>query len=305
MINVIVFGGAGFLGSHVSDVLTERGYSVFIFDRIKSDYLGENQTMIIGDILNKNQVREAVRNASVVYHFAAMADIQDARDNPVAAANYNIMGTMNILDACREFSIKRFVYSSTIYVYSDHGSFYRSTKQACELFIENYHKEYSLNFTILRFGSLYGSRANDFNFIHNCIRQALIEGKIVRKGDGEEIREYVNIVDAAKASVDALNEDYKNSYLMITGAQTMKVKELLMMIKEILNDEIEVEYINEELQGHYKITPYSFKPKVALKIAPKDYYDLGQGILDSIYEIYQNLISEGLITPKINMENNK
>jgi UDP-glucose 4-epimerase len=298
MENVIVFGGSGFLGSHVADILSERGYAVTIFDRRNSDYLRDDQKMIVGDILDRAQIREAVKQAQIVYHFAAMADIQDARDNPVEAANFNIMGTMHILDACREFSIKRFVYSSTIYVYSDHGSFYRSSKQACELFIENYHKEYQLDFTILRYGSLYGARANDFNFIRNCIRQALLEGKIVRKGDGEEIRDYVNIIDAAKASVDALADDYNNAYLMITGAQSMKVKELLSMIKEIMNDEIKVVYSNEEFQGHYKITPYSFKPKVALKMTPKDFHDLGQGVLDSIYEIYQDLVSEGL-KPKV------
>lgn len=81
---------------------------------------------------------------------------------------------------------------------------------------------------------------------------------------------------------------------MITGSQTMKVREILLMIKEIMNDQIEVNYTNESFEGHYKITPYSFKPKVALKITPKDYHDLGQGILDSIYEIYQELIDAGL-----------
>ncbi len=292
--NVIVFGGAGFLGSHVADELSNQGYYVTVFDIKESPYLRPDQRMVVGNILDRNSVREAVRNAEAVFHFAAMADIQEARDNPVEAANFNVLGTMYVLDACREFCIKRFIYASTIYVYSDHGSFYRSSKQACELFIENYQQEYQLDFTILRYGSLYGSRANNFNFIRNCIQMALLEGVINRKGDGEEVRDYINILDAAKATVQALYNDYKNSYLMITGAQTMKVKELLSMIKEIMNDTIEVNYTNESFEGHYKITPYSFKPKVALKITPKDYHDLGQGILDSIYEIYQELIDAGL-----------
>lgn len=303
MSKAIVFGGAGFVGSHVADELSNRGYKVTVFDRKASVYLRADQEMIVGDILDREMVRSAIRGSEIVFHFAAMADIQEARDNPVQAANFNIMGTMYILDACREFAIKRFIYSSTIYVYSDHGSFYRSTKQACELFIENYQKEYNLDFTILRYGSLYGPRANDFNFIRNCIRQALLEGCIIRKGDGEEIRDYINIIDAAKATVDALSVDYNNCYLMITGPQTMKVKELLSMIKEIMNDQIEVRYTNDSMEGHYKITPYSFKPKVALKMTPKDFHDMGQGVLDSIYEIYQQLLDEGL-TPKISTGKN-
>ena len=250
--------------------------------------------MVVGDILERDSVRAVIKKCDIVFHFAAIADIQEAKDNPVKAANFNIIGTMNILDACREFQIKRFVYSSTIYVYSEHGSFYRSSKQACELFIENYQKEYGIDFTVLRYGSLYGKRANNFNFIKCCIRQALLEGKINRKGDGEEIRDYVNVLDAARLSVDSLEDRYINSYLMITGPQTMKVKELLMMIKEILNNSIEINYISESMEGHYKITPYSFKPKVALKINPNDYHDLGQGMLESIYEIYEEIIEEGL-----------
>jgi len=299
MKDVIVFGGAGFLGSHVADELTMRGYRVRIFDIRQSNYLLNDQEMIIGDILDQEQVNCAVKNVDIVYHFAAIADIQEAIERPIDTATYNIIGTMNILEACRIYKVKRFVFSSTIYVYSDHGSFYRSSKQACELFIENYNEEFKLDFTILRYGSLYGKRANDFNFIKNCIKQALLEGKIIRNGNGEEVRDYVNILDAAKASVDALNEEYKNTYIMITGPQTMKVKELLSMIKEILNDQIEIEYITGNFQGHYKITPYSFKPKVAVKIVPNNFHDLGQGLLDSIYEIYQNLLDEGKLPKKL------
>ena len=76
--------------------------------------------------------------------------------------------------------------------------------------------------------------------------------------------------------------------------QSMKVKEILEMISEMLNHEIEIEYQKGELGGHYKITPYSFKPKVALKLIPKNYHDLGQGILDCIYENYQSLKAEGM-----------
>ena len=302
MKNILVLGGSGFLGSHVADELSSRGYKVFIFDVRKSPYLREDQEMIVGDILDKDAVRQAVRKMQIVFHFAAIADIQEAKDNPVKTAEFNVVGTMNILDACREFKIERFVYSSTIYVYSDHGSFYRSSKQACELFIENYQQEFGLIFTILRYGSLYGSRANTFNFIKNSIKQALIEGIIERKGDGEEIRDYINIIDAAKATVDSLDERYSNTYLMITGEQTMKVKDLLNMINEILGNIVEIQYTKMPFEGHYKITPYSFKPKVAMKIRPKDYHDLGQGILYTIYDTYQELIDKGYLPDNLNLK---
>lgn len=293
MYKIIVFGGSGFLGSHVADELSKRGYEVTIFDIKTSPYLRDDQKMIIGNILDCSQVNLAIQNKDFVYHFAAIADIKEAKERPIETANFNIIGTLNILEGCRTFNIKRFIYSSTIYVYSDHGSFYRSSKQACELFIENYRKEYSINFTILRYGSLYGPRANSFNFINNVIIQALLEKKIQRKGDGNEVRDYVNVLDAAISSVDILDDTYKNKYVMITGPQTMKVKEILEMIKEILNHQIELEYLDGNIDGHYQLTPYSFKPKVALKVIPKNYYDLGQGILDCIYNIYEDLSTKG------------
>lgn len=293
MSKVVVFGGSGFLGSHVADELSGRGYEVIIFDMVESRYLQKSQKMIVGNILDREQVKNAIKGVDFVYHFAAIADIQEAKENPVETASFNVMGTMYILDACREFKVKRFIYSSTIYVYSDHGSFYRSSKQSCELFIENYNKEYQLDFTILRYGSLYGPRANNFNFIRNSIRQALIEKKIERKGDGNEVRDYINALDAATASADVLDDLYKNKYVMITGPQTIKVREILEMIKEMLDHKISIDYQDGELLGHYQITPYSFKPKIAVKLVPRNYHDLGQGILDCIYDIYSELVKEG------------
>ncbi len=288
---VVVFGGSGFLGSHVADVLTAKGYNVVIFDRAVSPYLTPEQTMIVGDILDRDSVRDAVRDAEYVYHFAGIADIAEAKSKPVETVQFNVMGTMLVLDACREFGVKRFMYASTVYVYSELGSFYRSSKQACELFIENYQKAYGLEFTILRYGSLYGRRANHFNFIHNSIRQALTEGKIERKGDGNEVRDYINVLDAARASVEVLtDEEFRNSYLMMTGTQTTKVREILEMIREMMHNEVELKFLNETFDEHYEITPFSFKPRVAKKYVSRYYHDLGQGVLDCIYEVYEQLV---------------
>lgn len=293
MTKVIVFGGAGFLGSHVADLLSNNNFDVTIFDIQPSLYLQANQKMIVGSILDIDLVIDSIREKDIVYHFAGVADIEYARKNPIETVNSNILGTINILEGCRKFKIRRFIFASTIYVYSDHGSFYRSSKQACELLIENYFKEFNLNYTILRFGSLYGSRANKFNFIRSSLLQALIYGKIIREGDGEEIRDFINIIDASATAVKVLEDKYMNTNVMVTGTQTIKVKDLLIMIKEILNDEITIEYKPSKINRHYKITPYTFKPNVAIKIIPENHHDLGQGILACLYDIYQDLINDG------------
>jgi len=297
-VKVIIFGGSGFLGSHIADALTDSGFEVTIFDHIESPYLNPKQRMIVGDILDGNLVDEAVRGCDVVYNFAGIADIDEACEKPLESVRTNIIGNMIVLDACRKADVKRFVYASSLYVYSKSASFYRSTKQSCELLIENYNEVFDLPYTILRYGSIYGPRADRRNFINKILRQALQDGKITREGDGEEIREYIHVFDAAKGSIEVLSEEFKNQCVMITGNQQMKVKDLLLMIKEMLNNKVDIEYKPVSKNSHYEITPYVFAPKMAKKLVSKTYLDLGQGILDSMQFIYNEVKQPDGLTVK-------
>ena len=288
---VIVFGGSGFLGSHVADALTDAGYEVTIYDLKPSPYLRDSQQMVVGDILDQDKVKKAIEGCDVVYNFAGIADIEDASQRPLDSVKFNILGNSIILEESRMAKVKRCVFASSLYVYSKAGSFYRSTKQSCELLVENYQEIFGLSYTILRYGSLYGPRADERNFIYRIIKQALIEEKIVRDGDGEEIREYIHVYDAAKGSVEILSDEFVNQYVIITGNQQMKVKDLLLMIKEMLDNRIKVEYIPATINYHYEITPYTFAPKLARRILSNTYVDLGQGILKSIQTIYKEINS--------------
>jgi len=288
---VIVFGGSGFVGSHVADALTQAGHDVTIYDLTVSPYLRSPQKMVVGDILDEKKVNDAVKGCDVVYNFAGIADIDEASQRPLDSVKTNIIGNSIILEASHKVKVKRFVFASSLYVYSKAGSFYRSSKQACELIIENYNEIFGLPYTILRYGSLYGPRADENNFIYKIIKQALQEGRIIREGDGEEIREYIHIYDAAKISVEILSGEFANQYVIVTGNQQMKVKDLLLMVKEMLDNKIEIEYTQPSFNYHYEITPYVFAPKLARRIVSKTYLDLGQGILKSIQNMYEELNS--------------
>ena len=301
---VLVTGSSGFIGSHVADALEEKGFSVVLFDTTPSKYKTNTQEEIIGDILNPDDVTKAVKECGAIYHFAAQADIGVSSDSPTATISTNIIGTQNVLEAAIKHKVNRVLFASTIYVYSELGSFYRVSKQACEKIIEEYEKEFNLNYTILRFGSLYGPRANKFNGIRDFLTQALKNKKVVRRGDGEEIREYIHIKDAAQLSVDALDEKFRNKHLIITGNQQIKVKDLLTMIREIFNNEIEIKFNLEEELHHYEITPYNYKPQVAQKITSDTFYDLGQGILDLLYELEME-IDKGNGEKKIGLRKRK
>lgn len=291
---VVVFGGSGFIGSHVADELTEKGHEVRIYDLQPSPYLKKGQEMIIGDILDRNKARDVVKGCDVAYNFAGMADLDTATTKPVDTINQNILGNANILDACVEAGLKRFVYASTIYVYSSLGGFYRCSKQAAEQYIEEYQVKHGLNFTILRYGTVYGPRADERNSVYRYLKQALTEGKITCYGTGEEFREYVHVRDVAKLSVDILSEEFKNKHVIITGQHPVKFKDMLSTIKEMLGHKVEIEFRPPEKGiAHYSMTPYSFAPKIGQKLVSNYYTDFGQGLLECLHEIHKGVKKGG------------
>ncbi|MBU0591893.1 NAD(P)-dependent oxidoreductase [Candidatus Micrarchaeota archaeon] len=283
---VVVFGGGGFIGSHVADELTARGCEVTIFDIKKSRYVQDKQKMVVGDMLDPEKVLDTIKGTDYVYNFAGVSDLQSATTMPVETIKYNILGTANILEACRQANVKRFVFASTIYVYSERGGFYRCSKQATELYIEEYKRKYGLDFTILRYGTVYGPRTDERNSIYRYLKQALVEKKIEWVGTGDELREYIHVKDVAKLSVDILDGDYKNQHINITGHHPTKFMDMLATINEILGGKVEIKLKKPEPGGsHYNMTPYSFSPKIGKKLVANPYTDLGQGLLEVLEEI--------------------
>ena len=269
MMKITVFGGSGFLGSHVCDQLSNAGYEVTIFDQVESQWLRDDQHMLIGDILNEKQVAQAVEESQYVFNFAGIADLDEAQFRPIDTVRSNILGNTIILEACRQASVERYIFASSVYVYSKTGGFYRCSKQACELYIENYHEYFDLEYTILRYGSLYGPRSDGRNTIHRFVHQALTEKKITYGGSSTALREYIHVEDAAHSSVKILRPEYANEHIVLTGHQPMRVGDLLKMIGEMLNEELELEFELNPDYSHYEITPYSFNPKIGKKLTNK------------------------------------
>lgn len=276
---ITVFGGAGFLGSHICDKLTEAGHKVTIVDRRQSPWLLPDQRMIIGDILDEKIVCEAVEGADFVFNYAGIADIGEANKNPVETARVNVVGNVTILEACRHAKTSRYVFASSLYVYGKSGGFYRASKQSCELYIENYQAMFGLPYTILRYGSLYGPRADQRNAIERFVHEAITTGTIRYYGSPTALREYVHVDDAATATLEILKPQFANENIIISGNQPMRVGDLFKMIGEMLGREIKIEYDHDPNSGHYQITPYAFMPKIGRKLIPPLTVDLGQGIL--------------------------
>ncbi|MBI3251916.1 MAG: NAD(P)-dependent oxidoreductase [Candidatus Omnitrophica bacterium] len=286
----IVFGGSGFLGSHVCDVLSERGFRVKIFDRAASPYLKKGQEMIVADILDRSKVAKAVSGCGVVYNFAGISDLDDAVLKPLDTVHLNLVGNVHILDAAVKARANRFVFASTIYVYSEKGGFYRCSKQSSELYIEEYQRKYGLDFTILRYGTVYGLRADHRNSVYRYLLQAVTRGLIEYPGNGEEMRDYVNVRDAARLSVDILGDQYKNRHIILSGLHPIKSRNMMRIINEMLGEKIRVRFQEKKkIRAHYELTPYSFAPKIGYKLTDHLYVDIGQGLLECLHEIHQKL----------------
>ncbi len=286
MSHVAVFGGSGFLGSYVADELANRGHKVLIADLKESKYLKNGQEFLKCDIMKPDTLDAAVEGKDVVYNFAGFPDLDESFAFPKATIEQNVIGNLNILEQCRGRQLDRFVYASSAYALSNKGGLYGVSKLASEKIVEEYSDRYDIPFTIIRYGSLYGERANESNGVYQMLREALTEGQINHQGNGEEFREYIHAIDAAILSVDVLDdESYSNKHTILTGVERMKQKDLLRMIQEVLNNNIKVNYSHEKKAGHYEVTPYSYHPNTARKLVSKSFIDLGQGLVSCIQHL--------------------
>ena len=282
---VTVLGGSGFLGSHVADELSKRGHKVIIFDKKKSKWIRSDQKMFIGNILNPNDLENVIKNTDVVFHFAALADLDQALKNPINTVKVNILGTVQVLELCRKHNVKRFIHASTIYVNSTDGGFYRSSKKAAEDYVEEYKKIHDLNYTIVRFGSLYGQRSDDTNGVRIIVKNAIVNGQISYTGSRKTVRSYIHILDAAKACVDTLKKKYENEHVIITGKKQIKMMMFLKNLSKMLKISKKIKFQNRKVVGHYDITPFTYQFKKGQIFKHKSNIDIHDGILQLINEI--------------------
>ena len=285
---IIVTGGSGFLGSHVADELSKRGHDVTIFDKKKSKWIRSDQKMYLGDILNARDLENVIKGADVVFHFAALADIDEAFKRPIEAANVNISGTVLALELSYKHKIKRFIHASTIYVNSSDGGFYRCSKKAAEDFVEEYHNIFGVDYTVLRFGSLYGERSDNTNGVTNIINSAIVNGEISYMGSKLYVRGYIHVLDAAKASADVLKDKYKNQHIILTGKKKIKVHDFLKILAKILKVSKKIKFRNEKYIGHYKISPFTYKQKAGKRFAFSSQINFNKGLLKLVNSIKED-----------------
>lgn len=289
---VLITGGSGFLGSHLVRELLNQNIETVALDRVAPKKIStpfmesKNFTFIEGDILDEDLVHESMRSCDVVIHTAAIANLDKARSLPVKTMQVNVVGTANCLEAAKDAKIKRFVYASSVYTAGKWGSFYRISKQAGESLCKTFHEEFGLEYTIVRYGSLYGRDANEWNPIYNVLRSLLATNEYTYISSKDAIREYIHIYDAARETIRiSMVPKFANKAVLITGHQRIKVEELFSIIGEMLGKELTIHYTPAEKHKHYVMTPYSFQADIPERVNLSTYIDITEGLLDCLREI--------------------
>ena len=284
--NVLVIGGSGFIGSHLVDELIKKKYNVSVLDITKSKYHNKNAKFIKCSIQNYKHLSKIIKKNNIIYHLAGISDLNKAYKDPLGTAELNLLATVRILNFCVLYNIDKFVFASSVYANSNFGGFYKASKIACETYIQEFSKIYNLKYRILRYGSIYGPRADISNGIYSILYNAKKNNKLVYKGSKKSVRRYIHVKDVAKISVKLLSNRYDNKFINITGDNNVKISDLLKMISSITRIK-EIEYSKDIYLGHYIKTPFNLKPSKAISIKLNNKVHINNGIKELIKDIWK------------------
>ena len=288
---ILIFGSSGFLGQHLVSLL-KKDNEIIQFDINSSEDSICDSNFIQGSILDTELVLTAAKDVDIVYHFAAMTDLDIVNNNPAKAIEVNIAGTSNILDACIKEKVERFIFSSSVYVYSQFGGIYKSTKQACELLIEDFDKMHGLNYTILQLGSVYGPGAKQTNLISRLIKEALTTDQFQHSGSGVEERQYIFVKDVVNALINIANSQYKNKKVILLGSESVRISQLMEMISSQLEKDIYKIFKKDGYGIHYKSSPFQTDPKGAIYYKLESPTPLKDGLRETIKFIQEELSNQ-------------
>jgi len=276
---ILILGSSGFLGSHLTKALYKKN-EVIQFDTESPPSLHTNSKFIQGSILDKGLVQKAMEGVDIV------------NNNPAKAIEVNIAGTTNVLDTCIQENIERLIFSSSVYVYSKVGGVYKSTKQACELLIDDYDKMHGLNNTILQLGSVYGPGAKQTNLISRLIKEALTTDQFQHSGSGVEERQYIFVKDVVNASINVANSQYKNKKVILLGSESVRISQLMEMISSQLEKDIYKIFKKDGYGIHYKSSPFQTDPDGAIYYKLESPTPLKDGLRETIKFIQEELSNQ-------------
>jgi len=261
--NILITGGAGFIGSHIAEYFASASHNVTILDNLSTGYPGnipisDNITFIEGDICNPTTVSAAAKGADYVFHHAALVSVPLSCQRPADAFNINTLGTLNVLQASLDAGAKKVVIASSAAVYGNNpilpkredmlpepASPYAISKLDCEYLACMFNTDHGLRTTCLRYFNVYGPR-QDPNSAYAAVipiflSRARAGEDITIYGDGGQTRDFIHVSDVVRANVAAMEHGDGEVFNVATG-MSVTIKELADIIVEGVGSDVDIVY---------------------------------------------------------------
>ncbi|QAY91371.1 NAD-dependent epimerase/dehydratase family protein [Pseudomonas sp. ACM7] len=264
---VLITGGAGFIGSHLTDALLAKGHSVRILDDLstgkRSNLPLDNPgvELIVGDVADAALVAQAMVGCSAVAHLAAVASVQASVDDPVKTHQSNFIGSLNVCEAMRQTGVKRVLYASSAAVYGNNGEGesidedtpkapltpYASDKLASEHYFDFYRRQHGLEPVIFRFFNIFGPRqdpSSPYSGVISIFSERAQKGlPITVFGDGEQTRDFVYVEDLVDLLVQAIEKPQVEVGAVNVGwNQATTLKQMLEALEAVVGQLPPVSY---------------------------------------------------------------
>jgi len=301
---ILVTGGAGFIASHIVDSYIERGDEVVVIDNLstgKEGNLNPKARFFRMDIQDE-RIEDIFRDEKfdLVNHQAAQVDVRKSVEDPVFDADTNTLGTINILENCKKYKVKKVVFASSGgVIYGECGSIpareetspnplspYGITKRVAELYLNYYYNTWDLNYTALRYGNVYGPRQDpmgEAGVIAIFSKSMLEGGDISIFGDGIQLRDYVHVHDVVQANIlvsDLKNDKTKGQIFNVGTGESHSVNDLFRLMKEVVGYKREPIYCPPRA-GELEVNRLNIE-KISRLVGWEPRIDFKQGLEDTV-----------------------
>ena len=303
--NICVTGGAGFIGSHLVDRLIELGHDVLVIDDLSTgmrSFVHEDARFIEMDVRDPKllSVFEEFK-PSIVFHEAAQTMVQSSMENPSYDCDVNLIGLINVLDACRKVKVEQFLMPSSAAVYGDlavlpltedlsgmPSSFYGLTKLTAEGYLRIYHEAFGLPYICYRYSNVFGPRQGNGGEggVISIFAKAIVQGSpIIIYGDGKQTRDFIYVDDVVEANILGIQHQVTGIYNVSTGISS-SVNLLVDEFRNISGKDIEVVYDKPRLGDIRDSVLATDKSEKELLFTAK--YNLHDGLIKT-YEYFKTV----------------
>jgi len=318
--NILITGGAGFIGSHLSEKIIGLGHRVICIDNFNDYYdpaikehnlkdIIDDKNFILyrADILDRTAVQKifSAHNIDIVIHLAARAGVRPSLSNAVLYEKVNVEGTINLLESCKEKAITRFIFASSSSVYggnkktpfseTDKVDFpvspYAATKKSGELICYTYHHLYDISIFAFRFFTVYGPRQRPEMAIHKFARKIFNGVPVEVYGDGSSSRDYTYINDIVNGIIGSLDLVRGFEIINLGNSYPIKLLDLMKLIEEKAGKKALIKYT--EMQPGDVFTTYADIGKARKLIKYNPEIPIEEG-LEYFMDWYKNKLEEGI-----------